>query len=101
MHQTLLEYLDLKVSNCLLYTCMLNNNNYSFFLAVGEPPLCMSSAVLYAVKRAIESARQDAGNDQPFTLCKSTIKLFLLLSDNLARLCMKLFLFQLLQPLLR
>ncbi|XP_019856500.1 PREDICTED: xanthine dehydrogenase/oxidase-like [Amphimedon queenslandica] len=36
--------------------------------AVGEPPLCMSSAALYAVKRAIESARHDAGEDQPFTL---------------------------------
>ena len=45
----------------------------SFFLAVGEPPLCMSSSVLFAIKRAVESARQDAGNDQPFTLCKSTI----------------------------
>ena len=45
----------------------------SFFLAVGEPPLCMSSSVLFAMKRAVESARQDAGNDQPFTLCKSII----------------------------
>lgn len=30
----------------------------------------MSSSVLYAMKRAIESARHDAGNDTPFTLCK-------------------------------
>jgi xanthine dehydrogenase/oxidase len=40
--------------------------------AVGEPPLCMSSAVLYAVKRAIESARHDNGNDQPFGLSVPT-----------------------------
>ena len=31
----------------------------------------MSSAVLYALKRAIESARLDAGNDKPFILSKS------------------------------
>ena len=44
---------------------------YIFYTAaVGEPPLCMSSSVLYAMKRAIESARHDAGNDTPFTLCK-------------------------------
>ena len=30
----------------------------------------MSTSVLYAVKRAIESARHDIGHDEPFTLCE-------------------------------
>ncbi|XP_019858733.1 PREDICTED: xanthine dehydrogenase/oxidase-like [Amphimedon queenslandica] len=36
--------------------------------AVGEPPLLMSSGVLFALKRAVESARHDAGNSDPFIL---------------------------------
>lgn len=36
--------------------------------AVGEPPQTMSCAVLFAVKRAIESARQEIGNDDLFSL---------------------------------
>uniref|UniRef100_A0A1X7SDN0 Aldehyde oxidase/xanthine dehydrogenase second molybdopterin binding domain-containing protein n=1 Tax=Amphimedon queenslandica TaxID=400682 RepID=A0A1X7SDN0_AMPQE len=36
--------------------------------AVGEPPLLMSSGVLFALKRAVESARRDAGNSDPFIL---------------------------------
>ena len=37
-----------------------------FLLAVGEPPLALSSSVLFAVKRAVESARADAGNTEFF-----------------------------------
>ena len=42
-----------------------------FLLAVGEPPLALSSSVLFAVKRAVESARADAGNTEFFSLCKT------------------------------
>ena len=41
-----------------------------FPLAVGEPPLALSSSVLFAVKRAMESARADAENTEFFSLCK-------------------------------
>ena len=40
-------------------------------LAVGEPPIALSSSVLFAVKRAVESARADAGNTEFFSLCKT------------------------------
>ena len=43
----------------------------SYCVAVGEPPLLMSSSVLFALKRAMESARRDAGNSNPFILSKS------------------------------
>src|SRR5262249_27890056 len=33
---------------------------------VGEPPLCLSSSVLFAVKRAIEAARADSGPSKEF-----------------------------------
>ncbi|XP_064601079.1 LOW QUALITY PROTEIN: xanthine dehydrogenase-like [Liolophura sinensis] len=36
--------------------------------AVGEPPLCLSSSALFALKHAIEAARKDAGQDTPFVL---------------------------------
>ncbi|KAL4223518.1 hypothetical protein ACF0H5_016989 [Mactra antiquata] len=36
--------------------------------ASGEPPLCMSCSALFALKRAIESARHDAGVDNFFPL---------------------------------
>ena len=41
-----------------------------YSVAVGEPPLLMSSGVLFALKRAVESARSDAGNNDPFSLSK-------------------------------
>ena len=37
---------------------------------MGEPPLCMSCSALFAVKRAIEEARKDMGNEDFFPLCK-------------------------------
>ena len=40
----------------------------------------MSSSVLYAAKRAIESARHDMGNDQPFELCKFSFTFSFILS---------------------
>lgn len=64
MHQILLVFFAQKVFNNV--SC----NLPSIIIAVGEPPLCMSSSVLYAAKRAIESARHDMGNDQPFELRK-------------------------------
>ena len=45
-------------------------NSHSLLLAVGEPPLVMSSSALFAAKRAIESARAEAGNNELFTLCE-------------------------------
>ena len=35
---------------------------------VGEPPLCLTSSVLFAVKRAIEAARSDMRQDGFFVL---------------------------------
>ena len=34
--------------------------------AVGEPPLFLAASVLYAIKKAIRSAREDAGVDPDF-----------------------------------
>jgi xanthine dehydrogenase/oxidase len=39
-------------------------------IAVGEPPMCLSCSAMFAVKRAIEDARKDAGNEDLFQLCK-------------------------------
>jgi len=36
--------------------------------AVGEPPLCMSVCVLFALRNAIDSARADAGNTEYYQL---------------------------------
>ena len=52
--------------------------------------MVMSSAVVFAVKRAIESARKDAGNDDLVILCKH-VHLFCDSDDG------KCILFQLLQ----
>ena len=43
---------------------------FSFKTAVGEPPLCMSCAALFALKRAIEAARAEMGNTSFFALSK-------------------------------
>ena len=39
--------------------------------STGEPPLCTSVAVVFAIKQAIDSARQDAGNFDHYQLSKS------------------------------
>lgn len=31
------------------------------FLATGEPPICMSSSVFFALRNAVDAARKDAG----------------------------------------
>lgn len=41
-----------------MYECVLR---VPFRAATGEPPLCMSVVVLFALRRALESARRDAG----------------------------------------
>ena len=41
-----------------------------FISAVGEPPMCMSCSALFALKRAIEAARQELGVDNFFPLGK-------------------------------
>ena len=40
------------------------------YLACGEPPMCMSCSVLFAVKKAIDAARTEISNKDLFTLCK-------------------------------
>ena len=42
---------------------------YVMYVAVGEPPMCMSCSSLFAVKRAIEEARKDIGKTDFFPLC--------------------------------
>ena len=42
----------------------------ALFSGVGEPPQCLSCSALFAVKRAIESARAEIGKDTVFTLSK-------------------------------
>ena len=37
-------------------------------VAVGEPPLCMSCSVLFAVKRAVEEVRKEAGQSEVLIL---------------------------------
>ena len=36
--------------------------------AVGEPPVTMAAAGLFAIKHAVEAARSDAGNNDFFPL---------------------------------
>lgn len=36
------------------------------FLATGEPPLCMSCCIPLAIRNALDSARADAGNSDPW-----------------------------------
>ena len=43
---------------------------YCITIGVGEPPMVMSCAVVFAIKRAIESARSDAGNEDLVILCE-------------------------------
>ena len=38
------------------------------FLATGEHPLCMSVSVLFAIRNAIDAAREDAGNMEWYQL---------------------------------
>ena len=38
--------------------------------ACGEPPQCMSCSVLFAAKRAVESARAEIGQQDVIALCK-------------------------------
>ena len=48
----------------------LRYNFLILFTASGEPPMCMSCSVLFAVKKAIESARKEIDNKDFFALCK-------------------------------
>ena len=40
----------------------IETRNTLFFIATGEPPLCMSVSVLFALRNAVDAARIDAGN---------------------------------------
>lgn len=44
-----------------------NQGNW-FVSATGEPPLCMSIAIVIAIRRALESARIDAGRPDDYFL---------------------------------
>ena len=41
---------------------------YVYTSAVGEPPVTMAAAGLFAIKHAVEAARSDAGNNDFFPL---------------------------------
>ena len=43
------------------------------YIACGEPPMCMSCSALFAVKKAIDAAREEVGNKEFFPLCESMI----------------------------
>jgi len=58
---------------------------FFLFLACGEPPLCLSCSALFAVKRAIESARAETGKDELFVLCANSYSAtYSLTNSNLA-----------------
>jgi hypothetical protein len=42
--------------------------------ACGEPPLCMSCSVLFALKHAVEAARQEVGQETYFPLGKYSVQ---------------------------
>jgi hypothetical protein len=44
--------------------------NKCIISATGEPPLCLSVSVLFALKNAIDSARKDAGNTDWYQISK-------------------------------
>lgn len=47
---------------------------FYLLLAVGEPPLCMSCASLFAVKHAVEEARNEIGKgSEYFAMSKSIL----------------------------
>jgi len=50
--------------------------------ATGEPPLCSSVCVLFALKNAIDSARKDAGNTDWYQLDGPVTP------EDVARLCL-------------
>lgn len=43
---------------------------FFYFLATGEPALCMAFVAVIALRNALNSARKDAGIDEWFTLGK-------------------------------
>lgn len=50
-------------------------NNYFTYLefinlATGEPPLCMSVTVLFAIRNAIDAARSDSGDSSWYQMSK-------------------------------
>ena len=47
----------------------MTHNAFIFhFQAVGEPPLFLAASVFFAIKKAIQASREDAGITTPFTL---------------------------------
>ena len=51
---------------------------FYLLLAVGEPPLCMSCASLFAVKHAVEEARNEIGKGgEYFAMSKSILSVCL------------------------
>ncbi len=48
-----------------------------FLTATGEPPLCMSVSVLFALRSAVDAARSDAGNPGWYRMGKFLFRLLL------------------------
>lgn len=47
----------------------------AFFIATGEPPLCMAVSVLFALRNAIDGARENAGDNDWYRFGKKNITL--------------------------
>lgn len=47
-------YISIKFQSAVLLIC----------LATGEPPLLLSLSAVFAMRKALEAARHDAGNDE-------------------------------------
>lgn len=56
------------MSKCKIILCTSLINVFLSPSGVGEPPLCMSCSALFAIKRAIESARAEIGAEPVFVL---------------------------------
>ena len=60
--------------NSIDFFSQLCNNNTCCFdmnIATGEPPLCMAVSVFFALRNAIDAARNDAGNSEWFQMGNS------------------------------
>ena len=59
-------------SFCLRIFIVVNSVKFDVYLCIasGEPPMCMSCSVLFAVKKAVEAARKEMANKDSFVLCE-------------------------------
>ena len=60
-------FITMKIWSLILHFC--------FHLATGEPPLCMSVSVFFALRNAVDAARSDAGDSAWYQM--GTIKCYI------------------------